>query len=78
MNISRNKIEEKTINLRRMEIWRFRETGIEKMLLYFIINKNNIKQGATNMQQIQTIFENVYLLRPFLLDSYKASSADLI
>jgi len=78
MNISRNKIEEKTINLRRMEIWRFRETGIEKMLLYFIINKNNIKQGATNMQQIQTIFENVYLLRPFFLDSYNALSAALI
>jgi len=33
MNISRNNIEEKAINLRRMEVWRFRETGIEKMLV---------------------------------------------
>jgi hypothetical protein len=37
MNIRRNKIEEKAINLRRMGAWRFRETGIEKILLYFII-----------------------------------------
>ncbi|WP_461257935.1 hypothetical protein [Treponema sp. R80B11-R83G3] len=33
MKMSRNKIEEKAINLRRMEVWRFLETGIEKMLL---------------------------------------------
>jgi hypothetical protein len=52
MKISRNKTKEKTMNLRRMEVCRFRETGIEKMLLYFIINENYKKQGATNMQQI--------------------------
>jgi len=33
MNISKNKIEEKIINLRCMDIWRLRESGIENMLL---------------------------------------------
>ena len=51
MNISRNKIDEKAINLRRMEVCRFWETGIEKMLLYFIINENYTKQSATKAQQ---------------------------
>jgi hypothetical protein len=53
MKISRNKIEEKTINLRRMEVWRFWDTGIEKMLLYFIVYENYTKPGATKVRQIE-------------------------
>jgi hypothetical protein len=40
--------------------------------------QNYKEQGATNMRQIQAVFKNVYLLRPFFLDSYNALSADLI
>jgi hypothetical protein len=35
-NIRRNKTEEKKKNLRRMEIWRFWETGIEDTLSWII------------------------------------------
>jgi hypothetical protein len=35
--ISRYKTEEKIINLRFMDVWRLRETGIENMLLYTTI-----------------------------------------
>jgi hypothetical protein len=74
MNISRNKIEEKAINLRRMEVWRLLETGIEKMLLYFIINENYIKQGATNTQQIRKflikIFRNKYATKAQQIQFY--------
>jgi hypothetical protein len=34
--MSKNKTEEKMINLRCMELWYFRETGMENMLLYAI------------------------------------------
>jgi hypothetical protein len=36
-NIRRNKAEEKKKNLRRMEVWRLWETGIENMLLYTLL-----------------------------------------
>jgi hypothetical protein len=43
--ISKYKTEEKTINLRLMDIWHFWETGIENILLYGIIHaiiQNNV------------------------------------
>jgi len=46
--ISRNKTDEKTTNLRLMELWFFRETGIENRFLYAILSLPILFENRNN------------------------------